>query len=241
MLTLATGEAHHAIHVLRLRPGEPVIVLDGAGSEIHCDVQNVKRDTVQLLARERRFVPAPPFRITLIQGLPKGKIIESIIQKATELGAARIVPLLSERATLRLDPATAAQKTAKWQLVAVEAIKQCGAPWLPKIEAPATPAEFLARHEPFDLPIIASLQTGARHARQYFVDFHKKNGRSPASLSIWVGPEGDFTPGESAAILASGALPITLGSLVLRCETAATYCLSILNYELTANTTPTAQ
>ena len=142
------------------------------------------------------------------------------------------MPVLSERTTLRLDGETAAQKAAKWQLVAIEAIKQCGSSWLPAVETPVTPGDFLQRNEPFDLPLVASLQPGSRHAREYFEAFHTRHGHPPRTASVWIGPEGDFTPDEVNAIQAAGAQPITLGPLVLRCETAAVFCLSILNYEL---------
>lgn len=233
-LFLTDREAHHAWHVLRLRPGERVIVLDGAGGELVCEVQDLERNKVQLLVAQRNSVPAPPSRITLLQALPKGKIIESIIQKATELGVCRVVPLLTQRVNTRLDENSAVQKIEKWRQVAIEAIKQCGSAWLPKIEPPLTPDEFLARQEKFDLPLIASLQSGSRQAREYFRDFQSTHGQKPESVCIWVGPEGDFAPAEVAAIQSAGALPITLGRLVLRSETAAVYCLCILNYELQA-------
>src|SRR6185436_16411700 len=172
------------------------------------------------------------FEITLLQAVPKGKILEVIIQKATELGVSRIVPLLTERVTTRLDAEDDAHKAEKWQGIAIEAVKQCGSAWLPKVEAPITPADFLARSEKFELPLIASLQPGSRHPREYFRQFEKEHGHRPASVCIWVGPEGDFTPAEVRAVESSGAKPVTLGPLVLRSETAATYCLSILNYEL---------
>jgi 16S rRNA (uracil1498-N3)-methyltransferase len=82
------------------------------------------------------------------------------------------------------------------------------------------------------LPLIASLQPGSRHPREHFDPFRRGHGRLPASVCVWVGPEGDFTPEEVAAITKSGALPITLGPLVLRVDTAAVYCLSVLSYEL---------
>lgn len=233
-LRLTGREAHHALHVLRVRRGERVAVLDGAGHEFQCDVQDFDRDHVQLAVAEKKSVPPPPCAITLLQAVPKGKIIDSIIQKATELGAARIVPLLTGRVTTQLDPKAAAARGDKWQQVAIEAIKQCGAAWLPKVEAPLTPEEFLARHERFELPLIASLQPGSRHAREFFAEFQKREQRMPKSVCVWIGPEGDFTPAEVAAAQNSGARPITLGPLVLRVETAATFCLSILNYELTS-------
>jgi 16S rRNA (uracil1498-N3)-methyltransferase len=233
-LTLTGSEAHHAARVLRLRRGDEVVVLDGAGGEFFCNIEEVEKHLVRLRVARKNFVPPQPFQITLLQAVPKRKIIEAIIQKAVELGASRIVPLLTERVVTRLEGDDAAHKTEKLQHVAIEAIKQCGAAWLPKIEVPMTPKEFLSRDEKFDLPLIASLQPGSRHAREYFEKFQNEHGRKPQSVCIWIGPEGDFTVDEVRAIEAGGALPITLGRLVLRVETAAIFCLSILNHELQA-------
>ena len=237
-LLLTGREAHHALHVLRLRVGETVLVLDGAGNEYRCAVQHCGRDEVALELLEHRSFPPLPYRVTLLQALPKGKLIESIIQKATELGVARIVPLLTDRVVARLDSPGTAHKVEKWQLTAIEAIKQCGSPWLPQIEPSLTPRQFLERHEPFDLPLVASLAPGSPHPREYFRAFAAKHGHAPASVCVWVGPEGDLTPAELELIQASGARPISLGPLVLRADTAALYCLSILNYELSSALNP---
>jgi 16S rRNA (uracil1498-N3)-methyltransferase len=232
VLFLTGREAHHAWHVLRIGRGERITVLDGAGREVVCEVQEYDHDKVRLTVCETHFHPASPSQITLLQAVPKGKIMEAIIQKATELGAFRIVPVLSERVVAQLDEEDATRKAAKWRVTAVEAIKQCGAAWLPRVEPPLTLSQFLGRKESFELPLIASLETGSRSAREYFRDFQTEHGRRPASVCVWVGPEGDFTPAETEAIKAHGALPITLGRLILRTETAAIYCLSVLNYEL---------
>jgi 16S rRNA (uracil1498-N3)-methyltransferase len=231
ILHLAGSEAHHAIHVLRLGRGDRVTVLDGAGTELLCDVESQQRNNLGLKVIEKRAHPPLPCRVTLLQALPKGKLIESIIQKATELGAAHIIPLLTERVVVRLDQKEAQRKSEKWQQIAIEALKQCGSPWLPKIEAPVTPQQFLERGESFELPLVASLQNGSKHPREFLRTFSAEHNRAPKSACIWIGPEGDFTPDENSLIQSSGALPITLGRLVLRTETAAIFCLSVLNYE----------
>jgi len=230
-LVLTGREEHHARHVLRLQEGERVTVLDGAGQELLCEVGESGRDILKLGVIETRIQPPQACRITLLQAMPKGKAMESIIQKATELGAWRIVPLLSDRVVARLDGTAARSKAAKLQLIAIEAIKQCGSAWLPKVETPITPGDFLARREQFELALVASLQPGSRSPKEHFDAFRAKQGRNPLSACIWVGPEGDLTLAEVEAIRAAGAVPITLGRLVLRAETAAVYCLSILNYE----------
>jgi 16S rRNA (uracil1498-N3)-methyltransferase len=231
-LRLAGREAHHALRVLRVKYGELVAVLDGIGNEFLCTVENCSRVAVTLSVSLKNFTPSPPCPVTLLVAVPKGKIIEDIIQKSVELGVHRIVPLLTERIATHLDADAAADKRDKWQHAAVEAIKQCGAVWLPKIEMPATIGQFLARPERFELSLVGSLQTKRRHPRECFEDFQTKHGRRPQSAAVWIGPEGDFTLDELQAIQNSGAQPISLGKLVLRVETAAVYCLSILNYEL---------
>jgi len=146
-----------------------------------------------------------------------------------------VIPILSERVVSQLDEDGAEGKREKWQQVAVEAIKQSGAAWLPAVSAPVPLAQYLARPDTFDLTLIGSLQAERSHPRVYLAEYQTRQGRPPASVGVWVGPEGDFTPAEVTAIQAAGAQPITLGRLVLRVETAAIYCLSVLNYELNAN------
>ncbi len=231
ILTLTDSEAHHAARVLRLRKGDTAVVLNGAGTIHHTEVGEVSRDAVSLLVKRTEESPAPPCAITLVQAIPKGKLLDSIIQKATELGVSRVIPLLSDRVITQIDEDNAETKTEHWRTVAVEAIKQSGSPWLPEIESATSPGQLLAHREEFDLWFIASLKPGSRHPREWFEEFRTRQGREPKAACIWIGPEGDFTEREVADAIAAGARPITLGRLVLRCETAATYCLSVLNYE----------
>ena len=232
IIQLPENEAHHASRVLRLEAGELVTVLDGAGHVIDCEVREATKRNVTLTALRKTFSPPLPCQITLIQAMPKPKALDYIVQKATELGAARIIPLVTERVIAHVDERSAPDKAAKLQPVAIEAIKQCGSPWLTKIEPPVSLKNFLARREPFDLSLVASLQTGSRHPREFIQKDRDAHKHLPKTASIWIGPEGDFSPGEMELILSSGALPVTLGSLVLRSDTAAIYGLSVLNYEL---------
>lgn len=230
-LQLAGREAHHAHHVLRLGPGETVMVLDGVGSRRLCRVETADKEILKLALLEKDSVPMAPCSITLLVAVPKGKIIEDIIEQAVELGVARIVPLLTERVVVKLDQATAAGKHEKWQQVAVEAIKQCGAAWLPAVEAPQPIADYLGRGQAIELALVGSLQGERRHPRDWLSEFRKTHGRLPKSAAVWIGPEGDFSPAEMDTIRAVGAKPVTLGELTLRVKTAALYCLSFLRYE----------
>jgi 16S rRNA (uracil1498-N3)-methyltransferase len=229
-LILTGSEAHHAADVLRITPGEKVAVLDGAGSEFTCRVETITRKKVELAVQDRMTQPPPCWQITLVQAVPKGKMFEAVIQKATELGVWRIVPLLSQRVTIHLEGKAIEHKAEKWRQTAVEAIKQCGQRWLPQVEPPFTLPALLARSEKFDLVLVASLQEDSRPLRAYF----PIGVRRPKTICLWIGPEGDFALEEMEAIKGAGVKPITLGPLVLRCETAALCALSILNYELSA-------
>jgi 16S rRNA (uracil1498-N3)-methyltransferase len=143
----------------------------------------------------------------------------------------RIVPILSVRVVRQLDAEQAVREVEKLRTVAVEAIKQCGCPWLPKVELPITIEGFLSRGERYELPLVASLQEQSRHPGDWFRRYIDDHSRLPRSVCIWIGPEGDFTSTELKSIEGSGALPITLGPFVLRTETAAIYSLSVINYE----------
>ena len=131
------------------------------------------------------------------------------------------------------DKAKAAAKVEKWRSVCIESIKQCGYAWLPTLEMPMKPSTAIEEARAAEVSLIATLQSDAKHPRAHIDAYAAENGQAPKKLAIWVGPEGDYTPAEINTIR-TGALPITLGPLVLRSETAAIYCLAILNYELQA-------
>ncbi len=224
---LSPEESHHALRVLRLGVGEAVTLLDGAGVVARGEILAVDRRAVRVAVRERVVHPPLPCAVTLLQALPKGRLMDTIVEKATELGAARIVPLLTEHTVSRPDENHAASKLEKWRTTALEAVKQCGNPWLPRIEATVTFAEFLRRDEQFDLALVASLHAGARPMRTIFAEFAAREQRRAATVAVWVGPEGDFTAPEMATLVSNGVQPITLGRLVLRCDTAAVSVLAL--------------
>ncbi|MGC8989270.1 MAG: RsmE family RNA methyltransferase [Verrucomicrobiia bacterium] len=233
-LCLEGSEAHHALNVLRLEINSPVSVLDGAGSEYFCKVKNVRRNCIALTVLERRQFTQPPCPVTLFQAMVKNKAMDLIIQKTTELGVHRIVPVICHHSIVRPSPADAAEKAEKWRAVAIEAIKQCGQPWLPLIDEPRPLQHALRKQPPAGLSIVASLQHAAKHPRECFMAHLAVHRRPPNTVSVWIGPEGDFTKDELATILASGAVPVTLGPFVLRSETAAICSVAITMYELTS-------
>jgi 16S rRNA (uracil1498-N3)-methyltransferase len=232
-IVLSEGESHHLVSVNRAGKGDTVVAFDGKGSEWICELADADKRASRLKVRFAQKAKPLPWRITLGQALPLGGAMDSIVRKATEIGVARIVPLESERTQVHLDGARSDRKIEKWQTAALEAAKQCGNPWLPEI-GPVTPASaFMDSASGYDLKLIASLQPGARSLKTALAAFRAANNRSPKNVLWLVGPEGDFTPAEMSRSSATGFEPISLGPLVLRCETAAVYALSVLSYELT--------
>ena len=224
---LEEDESHHVLNVLRFGVGDHITVFDGDGSEARGDIVAVEAGKVTLRIGPKLESQPLGCALTLAQAIPKGKQMDFIVQKATELGAARIAPLFSARTIVQLDVKDAEKKRDKWQEIAIEACKQCGQNRLPEIAVPLSPKTFFEKQEPSELMLIASLQPDARRIKNVLADHP-----NPRSVCVFVGPEGDFTPAELALAKSMGCRPITLGPIILRAETAALYCLSVLAHEL---------
>lgn len=231
-LVLLGPQVHHACDVLRLKRGDKVVVFNGRGREITAEIIDLGRGEVRLRKLTESGTAPLACRILLGQAIPKGKNMELIVQKAVELGAAELFPLISARTIVDLDPEEARQKQAKWQTVAIEAAKQCGQNWLPQIHLPRLMKDFFPEAPAVDLRLIGSLQPDALHLKKILAEFSAEHRQLPQSVLMLIGPEGDFTPAELALARSQSCRPITLGPIILRVETAAIYCLSVLSYEL---------
>lgn len=231
---LSGSEAHHAREVLRMKLGEKLVLFNGQGREITAEIVDLSGAEIRLRKLHEAETPPLQCRIVLGQAIPKGKNMELIVQKAVEIGAAEIAPIISDRTIVQVDSEGATQKQSKWRQIAIEAAKQSGQNWLPRVHTPRKLTELfsMASQESFDLRLIGSLQPDARHLKNILVDFSGEHQHRPRSVLMLVGPEGDFTPAELALARRHACQPITLGPIILRVETAAIYCLSILSYEL---------
>jgi 16S rRNA (uracil1498-N3)-methyltransferase len=233
-VTLAGPEAHHARDVLRMRAGEKLVLFNGQGREITAEILDLGGDEIRLRKLHEAETPPLQCRIVLGQAIPKVRNMELIVQKAVEIGAAEIAPIVSDRTIVQVDSESTALKQTKWQQIAIEAAKQCGQNWLPRVHTPRKLAELfsLASEESFDLRLIGSLQPDAQHLKKVLANYLSEHQHRPRTVLMLIGPEGDFTPAELSLARRYGCQPITLGPIILRVETAAIYCLSILSYEL---------
>lgn len=230
-LTLGPEDSHHAARVLRLGPGDEVEGLDGSGGVLACRVAGGGRHALEVEVRSVRRQTAP-MPVALAPALLKGRAMDFLIQKATELGATSIAPLLTARTVARVADGETAGRVADWTRTAREACKQCGNAWMPRIEAPVGLDRYLAgaREVARDaLRVAAMLRPEARWPGQVLDEAEAALRSGP--MTLITGPEGDFTPEEEQSLIEAGVHPITLGPLVLRAETAVVAGLAVLQHE----------
>lgn len=231
-IQLPEAEARHAAQVLRVRSGETVQVLDGAGRRYDCVVDSVERRDVWLSVAQTHEVAKPSVSVEVYPAVAKGKAMDLIIQKAVELGAAKICPVICDHSVAQYDDERGESKAEKWQAAAIEAVKQCGREWLPEVRPPQAFADALNSASDKAMSFVAALQSGAAPLGRHMADYVASHGSLPTSVGLWVGPEGDYSAGEYAGFSKHGVLPVTLGSHVLRCETALLAMLAICQHEI---------
>lgn len=224
------AEAKHAHQVLRLRSGDTCTIFDGKGKEAKVNITRINKDILEFSILAISSASEPKVELNLIQAIPKGKAMELILQKATELGIANIYPILSERTVVKIDDDELASKTRKWEHTIIESCKQCGQNILPKIHQPQTLPEFLEADKHHNgLKLIGSLQPDAKELPSTLA--HARNNENIKAVYFMVGPEGDFTPAEIGNARSACYIPVSLGPTVLRTETASIFLTSALLYE----------
>ncbi|MEO7148998.1 MAG: 16S rRNA (uracil(1498)-N(3))-methyltransferase [Rhodanobacteraceae bacterium] len=221
-IALPAQAATHAVRVLRLRAGDALTLFNGDGCDYDAElVLASPRDVRARILDGRRAETEPLLRITLAQALARGEKMDWIVQKATELGVARIVPLVTERSEVRLDAARVDQRVAHWRAVGIGACEQSGRACLPDISAPQSLETWLASVERSDDAIrLALLPAGE-------ISPHDLDTLTNGAI-LAVGPEGGFGERDIVALRAAGFHGLKLGPRVLRTETASIAAIAVL-------------
>jgi 16S rRNA (uracil1498-N3)-methyltransferase len=231
---LDAEQAHHCSDVMRQNVGDMLSVFDGAGAEAKARITAIEKHEVKFEILAKALLPQPAHPVWLAQALTKKNAMELILQKATELGVAEIVPLQSDHSVAQVDEEKSDHKLDKWRKLTIEAAKQCGQNWLPKVHAPVTPREFTSSLPKNSLKLIASLQPEAKPLKSALRET-LATLKPGTPIVVMIGPEGDFTPAEIGAARAVGFAPVSLGKIILRAETAAFFTLGAISYELMAD------
>lgn len=245
--TLSPEESHHLARVLRVHPGQEITLFDGEGGVAEGTVETVSKTALEVRISKYWNVPKPEVEIDLIQAVPKPDRWELVLQKAVELGATTIRPVLTKHTEFKPNP----KKQARWDKIVLNAAQQCEVRWLPDLQPLSNYDAVVPSLGKYDLVLVGSLYEGAIPFRK--VDFRTGGTPSPAStdsgdgddmrsnpvppsplnrIAILIGPEGDFTEEEVKAAVEAGAVPVSFGDRILRTETAAIFGLSVLAYEL---------
>jgi len=219
-------EVRHLRQALRLKRGDPLECFDERGITYRGVISFVAADQVVVGIEERVAAPVPAFHVWLAQSVLKTDRFEWVVQKATELGVERIVPLVTQRTVVRVARDGGGAKQARWQRIAQEAAKQCQRASVPVVEAPQPFASCVSSITPGLSVLIPTLAMPTRPLRTVL----ESTATPPQGWLVFIGPEGDFTPAEVRLAHERGAIPVSLGTRTLRSETAAVAVLAILNY-----------
>jgi len=222
-LALPAGAAGHLTRVLRLKPGAALTLFNGRGGEYTASISRVRGSAVTVTIGVHESIEREsPFPLTLAQGVSRGERMDLVVQKATELGVARLVPVLTERSIVRLDEEQSDRKSSHWRSIAIAACEQCGRNRLPEVALPARLHEFLGQ-PPGDAVRLLLSPAATRRIEDV--------PRPARGATVLIGPEGGLSDAEQEEALTVGFTAVNLGPRVLRTETAAIAALALLQRE----------
>jgi 16S rRNA (uracil1498-N3)-methyltransferase len=217
-LTVDGSAGNHIVRVLRSRVGDQLTVFNGRGGEHGAAIDEIRRDTVLLNVLEHRDAQRESaFNLTLAQGISRGERMDWVVQKATELGVTRIVPVFTERSVVHLDERQAQKKVQHWRGIAIAACEQCGRNVVPAIDLPMTVYELLEQGT-----------TGAALLLSPGASLRIADIKADGGATVLIGPEGGLAQVEQDAALRAGFTAVRMGPRVLRTETAAVCALTLL-------------
>lgn len=221
-------EHHHLSSVARVNPKEKVWLFDSHGQSYLAKVEEIEKEKTKLLILEKKDADVAKIKITLAQALIKAKKMEFLIQKSTELGVARFVPVITARSLIKIEEKVK-KKLERWQRIASEAVKQSRNSWIPSISPPLS-LERVIKEIKAEKRLFLNEDKG-KYLREILIQ-HRKSQRAkpPRSVLLLIGPEGGWTREEAELILTNGFDEVSLGKNILRSETAALCSLALISH-----------
>ena len=221
-VVITGGDASHISKVLRMKQGDLAVICDGQGSDLLCRITSAAESAVELEILDRgKSLGEPSVKLRLFQCCPKSDKMDFIVQKAVELGASEVIPVISKRCVSRPDEKSAAKKRERWQRIADEAAKQCGRGRIPTVGGTVSFDEAVRMYDPESCGIIF-YECGGKALRDIVT--------SPdiGAIDVFIGSEGGFEKYEVELAEKAGIVPATLGTRILRCETAPVAAIAVL-------------
>lgn len=229
-------EARHIAQVLRLKEGDRIKVFTGKGREYLIEIREArKKEVIGNILLETELKTEPKVSITLVQGIPKSNKMDFIVQKTTELGVKRIVPVITQRTIVKLDKEKARARRSRWQRIVKEAAKQSGRAIIPKVDEITTFIQSLGIINKEGLNLIPWEEEESTSLKEVLRPITAGTPTAVgvgSPITVFIGPEGGFTPEEAGAAKERGAIPVSLGPRLLRTETAGLATLAMILYEL---------
>lgn len=214
--------ANHVVRVLRLREGDVLTLFDGHGGEYGARITGFRKDAVLVNVQEHRALERESaLDLTLVQGISRGERMDWVMQKATELGVRRVMPMFTERSVVKLDERQSVRKLQHWRAIAISACEQCGRNRVPEITEPTSFFDAIRADATSGTRILLS-PTGSLRARDL---------PRPSAITLLIGPEGGLAENEQDAAIRAGFQPVQLGPRILRTETAAIAALAALQHD----------
>ncbi|NOY70656.1 MAG: 16S rRNA (uracil(1498)-N(3))-methyltransferase [Deltaproteobacteria bacterium] len=219
-------DVRHIQRVLRLSPGDTVLVFDGCGKEFTAKIETFSSDTVYISLLEKQdILREPPISLHVCMGFLKDKKMDDLIRHMTEIGLSSWTPMLSERSVARPSDVRVENRLKRWRLIAIEALKQCGGAILPEIRNPKSFDRIIGENKEYDLGIIFWEKAEALLGEDDIAAFPPG-----CRVLILLGPEGGFSDEEADAALGAGFIPASLGPRILRAETASISAATLIQY-----------
>ena len=228
IIRITGQDVRHIRNVLRMKPGEKVVISDGRDKDYYCHIEEINAEEVSVVIEDEAEAAELPAELVLYQGLPKGDKLELIIQKAVELGAARIVPVEMKRSVVKLDEKKKASRLTRWNTISESAAKQSGRSICPEVGPVLTYRQAVEEASNMDLMLVPYENARGMEATKEAMSLLAPG----KSVAIFIGPEGGFDPDEIKLAEEKGARTISLGKRILRTETAGLAALTLCMYHL---------